>query len=130
MESMARLWYDGTDVSFKVKKSVYDPCPAGWRLPSKGVLDGYDVSADRATVEADNGHNGTPYGFIPYSGYVDYTGSIVPDMGVFMFYTSQQDVPVWYSKWADGTRYETTGGNQLSKFAANAASVRCVREDQ
>ncbi len=65
MESMARLWYDGTD-----------------------------VSADRATVEADNGHNGTPYGFIPYSGYVDYTATVVPDMGVFMFYTSQTDIPV------------------------------------
>ncbi|MDR2910243.1 MAG: fibrobacter succinogenes major paralogous domain-containing protein [Bacteroidales bacterium] len=129
VQSLADLWYDGTDVSFNVTKSVYDPCPAGWRLPSKGVLEGSTPNEDPATVIANRGYSGTPYGFIPLAGYVDYIGSVVPDVARFAFYTSQKDIPIWFSEWANGTRYETTGGSQLSKYGSNTYSVRCIKED-
>ncbi|MDR2936398.1 MAG: hypothetical protein LBU80_03545 [Rikenellaceae bacterium] len=128
VETLANLWYDRTDVSDKVVKSVYDPCPAGWRLPSKGVLEGYDPTEDVATILANKGYKDTPYGYIPLAGYVDYLGHLVPDVARFAFYTSQYDIPIWFSEWANGRRYETTGGNQLSKYGSNAYSIRCIKE--
>jgi hypothetical protein len=126
-ESLAYLWYDRTDVSYNVTKSVYDPCPAGWRLPSKGVLEGYMPDHTQATVLADKGYNDTPYGFIPLAGYVDYRGTLIPDVARFAFYTSQKDIPVWFSEWSNGKRYETTGG-LLSKYGSNAYSARCIKD--
>jgi len=60
---------------------------------------------------------------------MDYLGDIQQDVGRYAFYTSQQDIPIWYSEWAKGVRHETTGGNQLSKYGSNTYSVRCIKED-
>jgi hypothetical protein len=127
-QSLATLWYDGTDVSYNISKSVYDPCPVGWRLPSKGVLEGFSPSEDKQTVSLNMGFRDTPYGFIPLAGYMDYLGRYQPSVGMYAFYTSQKDIPLWYSRWADGVRYETTGGSENSKFASSAISVRCIQE--
>jgi hypothetical protein len=129
MESLARLWYDGTDVSSHVTKSVYDPCPAGWRMPARGVLEGFQVALDKETARANKGHLDTPFGYVPYAGYVDKDGVMHHDEGVYAFYTSQADIPIWFSRWADGVRYETTGGSKTTMNAANTYSVRCQKED-
>jgi hypothetical protein len=130
VESLARLWYDGTDVSSHVTKSVYDPCPAGWRLPSKGVFEGYQPPVDD-DFTATEGHVTAEFGYMPYAGYMDYMGNIDLNVGRYAFYTSQRDIPIWYSEWANGVRRETSGGSQLSKEGAgsNAYSVRCIKED-
>jgi hypothetical protein len=137
-QSLANLWYADTEVSDDVHKSVYDPCPAGWRMPARGVLEGYFPDTDAATTITDEGFLGTPYGYIPYAGYLDNTGAIVSQVdtgggvmsGVarFGFYTAQYDIPVWYSEWSGGKRHETTGGSQTSKFGSNAYSVRCIKD--
>jgi hypothetical protein len=129
MESLARLWYDGTDVSGKITKSVYDPCPAGWRMSSKGVLEGHQSSENPADIIANMGHINTPFGYVAYAGYMDYMGDIKLDAGRYAFYTSQKDIPIWFSEWANGVRYETTGGNQMSKYGSNTYSIRCIKED-
>jgi hypothetical protein len=126
--SQANLWYSDTEVSDDVHKSVYDPCPAGWRMPARGVLEGYFPDTDAATTITEDGFLGTPYGYIPYAGYIDYTGTFVNGVGRYAFYTAQYDIPVWYSEWKDGKRWETTGGSQTSKFGSNAYSVRCIKD--
>jgi hypothetical protein len=127
--SLAALWYDGTDVSYRVTKSVYDPCPAGWRLPSNGILEGFQPTDTPEEVVTNKGHVNTPFGYIPYAGHVDYDGKVVPDLASFAFYTSQKDIPIWYSRWQDGERYVTSGGSQYARNGSNAYSVRCVKED-
>jgi hypothetical protein len=127
-QSLASLWYDGTDVSFDIVKSVYDPCPAGWRLPSKGILEGFQPHDDPEAVELYKGNVTEELGYVPYAGYMDYLGNIQLGVGRYGFYTSQRDIPVWYSEWGDAVRYETSGGNQLSKYGSNAYSARCIKE--
>jgi hypothetical protein len=126
--SMAALWYDHTDVSHQVTKSVYDPCPAGWRLPSNGVLEGFQPSDNPEDVAKNRGHVDTPFGYIPYAGYVEWDGSVVLGVASFAFYTSQKDIPFWFSRWENGMRYVTSGGNQATKNGSNAYSVRCIKE--
>jgi hypothetical protein len=125
-ESLAELWYDGTDVSSGVTKSVYDPCPAGWRLPSKGILEGLNPDFDPEQVIRDQGYY-THAGYLPTAGYMDYMGNIQQNVGRYAFYTSQRDVPVWFSEWSNGVRIETTGGSQFAKYGSNAYSARCIK---
>jgi hypothetical protein len=60
---------------------------------------------------------------------MDYMGNIEQNVGRYAFYTSQHDIPIWFSEWSDGVRHETTGGSQFSKYGSNAYSVRCIKED-
>jgi hypothetical protein len=128
VESLADLWYDGTDVSFDVVKSVYDPCPSGWRLPSKGILEGFQPQDDPDIVAKYEGNITEELGYVPYAGYMDYLGNIQLGVGRYGFYTSQRDIPIWYSEWGDAVRYETSGGSQFSKYGSNAYSARCIKE--
>jgi hypothetical protein len=128
VETLAELWYDGTDISSHVTKSVYDPCPAGWRLPSKGILEGFNPSDDPDQVIENQGYY-TIFGYLPLAGYMDYMGNIQPNVGRYAFYTSQHDIPIWFSEWSGGIRLETSGGTNLSKYGSNAYSVRCIKED-
>lgn len=139
-----RLWgnaFDGTSVSTINAKSIYDPCPHGWKVPAPGAWDtqifrpsfnyrdaGYDVSYTSSSQAST---------FYPFGGYLsDIYGSasfVLPEL--------------WGGTWTctaaarrGTTRFDPAAGNcmLLIQDTAEAAyrsepqvfgyHVRCVKE--
>jgi uncharacterized protein (TIGR02145 family) len=81
------LWNRGTEAS--PVKTVNDPCPAGWRVPTKTELSGLETSTSWVTNYLSSGINGCLFGttpnqiFLPAAGLrrcldgvVFYTGAL------------------------------------------------------
>ena len=109
------------------KKTVYDPCPAGYRVPM------YDSSlpmwggsiGDGWTVDQDNYRFAYGDNVFPVSGYIDCWTPAYEKVGL--------RTHVWAAKWYDAERsncmYYREGKYYSQKFhKAKAGSVRCVAE--
>ncbi len=145
------LWYNNTSGA-TTTKTDYDPCPAGWRVPTNaellslvsGLTSGY-VSAPgqwKGSSE-DSNHSGLPgfwfYGqkespsdtdakvFFPAVGYRSYYDGSADDRGCCGYYwsSSVNDSNAWFL-------FFDNNGDVYSRsiYRAFGHSVRCVKDQQ
>ena len=113
------LWNAGTD-GVPVK-SQYDPCPEGWRIPTRA--EAQELSARRR----DNVYYGSyrkqddsPCLILPYTG-INYDDGRAYDRTTFIYWTSHAS-----GKYA--TNIDWRGSGVSSGYRANGGAVRCVQE--
>lgn len=123
-----KLWNSGTE-GIPVK-TQYDPCPAGWRVPTLAELDalnnnykyGVKNEADQKGYRYFGDYrpqDDAPSVFFPYAGYRSgYDGSAR---------NRESDGYYWSSRPNVNYAYELCGG-LYSDRCANGYSVRCVQE--
>jgi hypothetical protein len=112
------------------KKSVYDPCPAGWRVPTSGegtVSPWYGLTGQTWTEHSDTG--GADWGMnakYPAAGLHGYGNGDYNDSGRIGRYWSASAITIYgnylYFNYYGETK-TSVGGHR-----ANAFSVRCVQE--
>ena len=122
-------------------KTVYDPCPAGYKVPLFKQLDAFNAINSKANAVAGKGYNvntGSSTTFIPYSGYVKYHAATDPVVySTLRGYTwsavhrngSQGGYALWMNK--DAIAAVGGGGPRDNCFlyAGDAIPVRCVKEE-
>ena len=122
------LWADLERDGSKVK-SIYDPCPPGYRIPARSLgaiftgngsaITGWYYDADNHVVQL-----GDPLATFPICGYMKSDGTIVPDEAVV--WDSRNDFEAGTVSYcmaiADG------GSKKSSKARSYACSVRCMTE--
>ncbi len=143
-----QLWGSGTDTGNDHTKTVYDPCPPGWRVPLSSTNIEYSawartgVTATAATsYTANSGLFGTYYGYffddsVYQLGYYPAAGYRVNSTGVFGV-TSTQGL-YWSASQSASTSYpERSSALDIASgyvYPANYSpraygfSVRCVAE--
>ena len=155
-EYIGDLW--GCSVSHEETagtKSIYDPCPKGWRVPDKLALqeieDALGQIPDASKFETATGRIGLKAGdlFLPYVGYIDYKtikknsetdyrptnyGTQGWSQGFSMYWSNYcashtANSPYcyrFYSNSKTGTGFEAKVAQQIR---ASAAPVRCQKDD-
>ena len=139
-----RYWkHTGDQAILELKKSIYDPCPPGWKIPPSLAIWGDFTRADENTVKtgtyttvfADNGQYYYPEGYVnreatgsiyyPAAGSRDYWLNIdnVGTGGQYYNATPNGDQSSYLLSF-DGS--SVTINRLFYKY--NALSVRCVRE--
>jgi hypothetical protein len=128
---------NGTTSSTVNRKTIYDPCPPGWRVPHTGAWD--KSYFKKATYVNDGGWymyyaiSGTSTTLYPFSGYLD-AGS-----GQLLYYWPSYQVRVWTNTPAlgsskDNGQYlyilEESGVVAITNSARQNEGivVRCIRE--
>ena len=120
------------------KKSIYDPCPVGWRVPnggSTGIWEKGSLSNGKYTADKTNkcvnfsGKFGSASNiWYPATGYLDRSYNLLTLVGGMGNYwsaspSSNKAYSLWFSM--GNYSYIQTSG---SDFRANGCSVRCVKE--
>ena len=114
-----------------IGKSVYDPCPEGWRVPEKSVWNGVITGG---FVWSRSGFDNPTYGgYYPPAGFRDYdTGGLNITVGYYGNYWSDESylsgtasiVKVGYCLSFSNTGADING----TSLRAAASSIRCVEE--
>ena len=128
------LWNAGSETH--PMKSFYDPCPAGWRVPTRSELSDLVQNRSFWTTDA-SGHHGYYFSganlyksgvlsvFLPAAGE-RFSGSSVYGRGCFGVYWSstsyKESNSIWALEFNSENRYDTV----LSR--STATSVRCVQD--
>ena len=126
------------------KKSIYDPCPPGWKVPVSGTWAGLNVANDDnreagtyTTVWADNGRYYYPEGYVnreatgsiyfPANGYLNESSgnmTVVGSRGMFWSATSKSN--------REGYLFDFRSGEVLPAAywynRSNGYQIRCVKE--
>jgi uncharacterized protein (TIGR02145 family) len=127
------LWNSGSESN--PKKTEYDPCPEGWRVPTYAELDELNNNYSSLTT-ADNGQIGrwfsgpnsytatVPQVFFPAAGYRGYDG------GGYA-YGRGNDGRYWssshYGTYARYLYFSSSYVDMLYDYRADGYSVRCVQ---
>jgi hypothetical protein len=127
-------WIDTSDDTLwqNAGKTIYDPCPPGYRVPVRdGSMPFWSSDLSAAAGWAENKDNawftlGEPAGVFPFAGYVDDDGLDYKYAGTrALYWTSHRSGSVT----AYGTDVRAGDRHKLSSPArARAGSVRCVIE--
>ena len=141
-------WYYTGDSStdntrWQSEKTIYDPCPAGWRAPDGGSINGVWSTARGSSSEFYVTYDGTKKGmnfsgkfgsdqtiWYPASGYRDYSDGSLSNVGDNGYYWSASPND---SKAYDLVLYCSGPGNVLpstQSFRAHGQSVRCLQESK
>lgn len=114
-----KLWDDGTNT-----KTIYDPCPEGWRVPKNGVWDGLSTSN---FIWGDYGRSvNTHGGFYPAAGYRFRSNGSFYVVGSNGYYWSATVTG------RDAYNLHFTSNYFRPSYISNRAygfSVRCVRDE-
>ena len=121
------IWGDGGT------KTIYDPCPPGYKVPMREDLSGFFPMSPLSSAEGWQyaaGHAfavGNPQVWFPYAGYLDVTGTYTGAGSSAKIWNSHMDS-------ANNQGYgiflsESTSANSSQK-AAQAGSVRCISLEQ
>lgn len=127
-----KLWNSGSDDA--PVKTEYDPCPSGWRVPTRAEM--YELSQNRSSWTTENGQNG--YWF---SGTQTYSSSVprifLPAAGSRAGHTAYAS-----DRGTEGSYWTSLHGSYPSEFeftssevdlhlyyCAYGFSVRCVKDD-
>ena len=128
------LWNSGTEES--PKKTEYDPCPEGWRVPTYSELE--ELSRNHSSWTTNEaGQNGRWFSdrfsyssevtqvFFPAAGHLDYSkldGRGTQRGGLGLYWSSL------YDSYAYNVWFSSNGVLIYSEWAAYGYSVRCVQE--
>jgi len=112
----------------ELKKSIYDPCPPGWKLPINGMWDGFNTTSTRFGSngryyypEGYENRNATGRLFFPLTGYRDYSSGAITAMTTTGYY--------WLSQSAIVFNFTSSSViTTLTRARSYAFPVRCVRE--
>ena len=112
------------------EKSIYDPCPAGWRVPSKDILPTGKVSVDSINNGVYVSVNSSLTAWYPVAGYRSYSN------GSFSTYRAQywSSTGYYYHQDKDYAAYHMQFSKSSSSIStstterATACSIRCVKE--
>ena len=126
-------WYNNTNIhrddlwGHNTTKSVYDPCPNGWRIPQNGAWGTTNI------IMGTNGTSWSNYGmnrsngkeFYPASGYRDVMNGSLMSVGISGYY--------WSRTPSNNSSYSLFFINgpispNSSSGRGNGSSVRCVKE--
>lgn len=139
-----KFWqHTGDQASLELKKSIYDPCPPGWKVPINGTWNGFNIltaeneaAGTYTTVWADAGRYYYPEGYVnrettgaiyfPASGFRYYSGgglNLVGSSGYF-WSASPGSATNGYSLYFYST-YVYPSNNYVRAYGF---PVRCVRE--
>ena len=123
-------------------KSIYDPCPAGWRVPDSSINGVWSTalgSSSEIYVRYDSTNKGMNFSdkfgsdqtiWYPASGYRDYIDGSLRNVGGNGYYWSASPND---NKAYDLVLYCSGPGNVLpssSAFRAHGQSVRCLQESK
>ena len=127
-------WNSGnTGAEGDVWEQANDPCPTGWRLPTKDeqatLLD-----VDQVTVgdfESMNGVNGRKFTdnttnksiFFPAAGYRFYSSGTLLNTSTGYYWSSSPNTP----DYAWGLLFDSGSANQYANWRSAGLAVRCVR---
>lgn len=125
------FWNLGTESA--PVKTEYDPCPDGWRVPTKKELD--DLMDNYTSKSSYNGlsgrwfsgsseyKDGCPSIFLPFAGYMDVSGVAKNRPRYGYYWTSEKDEMLYMSfSDAQGVKLRSNSGTW-------GCSVRCVKDD-
>jgi len=145
--SVNGLWgYAGVHGSssdaLKVKstvKTVYDPCPAGYKVPALGYLSTIGALNTKSNAVSGKGYNmstGTSTIFFPYSGYVRVSKTTKANdyqsyRGYLWTVNNRSDSQGAYIFWynADGIQANKNSiGANIYTYCGDALPVRCIKE--
>lgn len=128
-------WHYATrdDSLWKAQKTIYDPCPSGWRVPDGGSKGVWKTAGFVGTV-CDLTYYGynfpisdSAYSWYPLSGFRSYKGilSFVGEYGFCWSVTISEGTE--YVSFFRYDMYDSVKPEMLFE-RANALSVRCVQE--
>ena len=127
-------WIDVSDDNLwkNAEKTIYDPCPAGYRVPARdNSKDFWSSDLSAKTGWAEDGTNGwftlgNPVAVFPFAGYIDDDGLSYKYAGSrAMYWTSHRSGSVT----SYGADIRAGSRHQLSSPArSRAGSIRCVAE--
>jgi len=131
------FWGDSTTNANVTTKSIYDPCPSGYRIPSSSELNGlanntrtYKPSID-TWVSGISSWTGVMCGnllFLPAAGYIDNLGRGVSLRGTYGLYPSNSIYGTTLN-YANGLVFSSSGGmNASSGSRAFGESIRCIKQ--
>lgn len=116
---------------WKSDKTIYDPCPVGWRVPDggesgvwniSGVYDDYTYdSSDKSMIFYISSPDVTCY---PASGYRDYYGKLFGVGSVGYYWSVKPSIEEYDLSFQNANLFPPTDGLSL----AEARSVRCQKE--
>ena len=121
-------------------KTVYDPCPAGYKVPLFKQLDAFYAINTKANAVTGKGYNvntGSSTTFIPYSGYVKYHAATDPVVhstvrGYTWSAVHRNGSQGGYALWMNKDAIAAVGGggprDNCFLYAGDAIPVRCVKE--
>lgn len=121
-------------------KTVYDPCPAGYKVPLFKQLDAFNAINTKANAVAGKGYNvntGSSTTFVPYSGYVKYHAATDPVVhstvrGYTWSAVHRSGGQGGYALWLNKDAIAAVGGggprDNCFLYAGDAIPVRCVKE--
>lgn len=131
------MWNDGTFE--KPEKSINDPCPFGWRVPTYAEFK--NLTLNRGSVGTENGISGIPLSgpqvyseeasqiFVPFAGYRDYSSGAVYRGSSGMYWVSTRYNEDWtYLDCFFISSVVNTNGHSLLSMNYGA-SVRCVQDE-
>lgn len=128
-------WHYATrdDSLWKAQKTIYDPCPSGWRVPeggSKGVWRTAGFAGNPCDL-TNYGYNfpisDSAYTWYPFSGFRSYEG-VLSFVGEYGFCWSVSVLAG--TEYVDFFRYDMYDSVTTSGIfeRANALSIRCIQE--
>ena len=128
------LWNTGSES--KPVKTEYDPCPAGWRVPTYAELN--ELCQNYSSWTSEEGQPGywfsgassytesVPQVFFPAAGYRDYDGPAYNRGSNGYYWSSRPN-----SYYTDDLNFSSSSvnmGSYYCYFRADGLSVRCVQE--
>lgn len=129
------LWNLGTDAN--PKKTEYDPCPAGWRVPTATEMEQLITNPSSETTD-NMGQKGLVFVdqeedsrlFLPAAGMRDFPGKYAESRGSSGFYWSSAAYnQTGYSHRAGYIRVGASASFSSQAYRGRGYSVRCVKDN-
>ncbi|MBQ9410212.1 MAG: hypothetical protein IJU21_01240, partial [Bacteroidales bacterium] len=121
------VWGDGAT------KTIYDPCPPGYKVPMREDLSGFfpmDPLSSAKGWQYAAGYAfavGEPQAWFPYTGYIDINGTYVDAGTQTKIWNSHMDSA---NNQGYGVFLNGSTSSKSSQKAAQGGSVRCISEQQ
>ena len=120
-------WYDPTTAElWSSTKTIYDPCPAGWRVPEHGLI-------DPATAVLDDVNGGVTISgmYFPGTGSRSRYSGVWPEGNCYVwscdtYVSSNKQRAYWYMFFDAGT--PKLNGFDVKEYKTTSAPVRCIKE--
>lgn len=118
----AAAWNDRADL-WGIEKTMYDPCPKGWKVPHGNALEGLEAANIYLPGYYQIDANGaTPTAYVPLSGSTDGDEYVDNFNSVGYLWTAEVGVVRFFQTWNWGTNIEYRSASAL-------ASVRCMKDE-